>query len=40
MADVLDLQDIQGLIRGGYANLKAACYILLEIGSPRPAKFG
>ncbi len=38
MADALDLQDIQGLIRGGYANLKAACYILLEIGSPRPAK--
>jgi Dyp-type peroxidase family len=38
MADALDLQDIQGLIRGGYGNLKAAHYILLEIGNPRPAK--
>jgi Dyp-type peroxidase family len=38
MANTLDLQDIQGLIIRGYGNLKAACYILLEISSPRPAK--
>ena len=38
MADTLDLQDIQGLIIRGYGNLKAACYILLEISSPGPAK--
>ncbi len=38
MADALDLQDIQGLIIRGYGNLRAACYILLEISSPRPAK--
>ncbi len=38
MADTLDLQDIQGLIIRGYGNLRAACYILLEISGPRPAK--
>ncbi|HAG99593.1 MAG TPA: peroxidase [Ktedonobacter sp.] len=38
MADTLDLQDIQGLIIRGYGNLKAACYILLEISTPPPAK--
>ncbi|GAC1401956.1 MAG: peroxidase [Ktedonobacteraceae bacterium] len=38
MADMLDLQDIQGIILRGYGNLKAACYILLEISSPPPAK--
>ena len=38
MADTLDLQDIQGLIIRGYGNLRAACYILLEISTPRLAK--
>ena len=38
MADALDLQDIQGLIIRGYGNLRATCYILLEISGPRPAK--
>lgn len=38
MADALDLQDIQGLIIRGYGALKAACYILLEINAPQPAK--
>ena len=38
MADTLELQDSQGLIIRGYGNLKAACYILLEISSPRLAK--
>ncbi len=38
MADTLDLQDIQGLIIRGFGNLKAACYILLEISTPRSAK--
>ena len=38
MADTLDLQDIQGLIIRGYGNLRAACYILLEISTPQLAK--
>ena len=38
MADTLDLQDIQGLIIRGYSNLRAACYILLEISDPQLAK--
>ncbi len=38
MADTLDLQDIQGLIIRGYGNLRAACYILLEISDPQLAK--
>jgi Dyp-type peroxidase family len=38
MADALDLQDVQGLIISGYGSLKAACYILLEINAPQPAK--
>src|SRR5712692_5658047 len=38
MADTLDLQDIQGLIIRGYGNLRAACYILLEISTPHSAK--
>ncbi len=38
MADTLDLQDIQGLIIRSYGNLRAACYILLEISDPRLAK--
>ena len=38
MAVMLDLQDIQGLIIRGYGDLKAACYILLEITDARPAK--
>jgi Dyp-type peroxidase family len=38
MADTLDLQDIQGLIIRGYGNLRSACYLLLEISSPAPAK--
>jgi Dyp-type peroxidase family len=38
MADTLDLQDIQGLIIRGYGNLRAACYLLLEINSPAAAK--
>jgi Dyp-type peroxidase family len=38
MADTLDLQDIQGLIIGGYGNLRAACYILLAISNPHLAK--
>jgi len=38
MADTLDLQDMQGLIIRGYGNLRAACYILLEISDPQLAK--
>ena len=38
MVDMLDLQDIQGLIIRGYGNLKAACYVLLAIDDPRAAK--
>ncbi|GAC1394234.1 MAG: peroxidase [Ktedonobacteraceae bacterium] len=38
MADALDLEDMQGLIISGYGHLKAACYILLEIRAPQPAK--
>src|ERR1700726_963092 len=38
MADALNLVDIQGLIIRGYGHLRAACYVLLEIGAPQPAK--
>jgi deferrochelatase/peroxidase EfeB len=38
MPDTLDLQDIQGLIIRGYGDLKAACYVLLEISNAFSAK--
>src|SRR5438309_7615532 len=33
----VDMDDIQGLLVAGYGNLKAACFVLLEIADPRAA---
>ena len=37
MSDVLDLDDIQGLVVRGYGKLPAACYILLHVENPGQA---
>jgi Dyp-type peroxidase family len=36
--DLLELDDIQGLVMRGYGNLRASCYLLLEIGDARAAR--
>ncbi|GAC1427590.1 MAG: peroxidase [Chloroflexota bacterium] len=38
MAEILDLDDMQGIITRGYADLRAAAYMMLEIGDPGAAR--
>jgi Dyp-type peroxidase family len=38
MRDVLDLDDLQGLVARGYGKLRAASYLLLHVESPGPAR--
>src|SRR5215470_12777491 len=38
MAEALDLNDTQGFIARGYANLKGACYALLAMDRPDAAR--
>lgn len=38
MTETLDFEDIQGLLAHGYGNLKAACFVLLQIGDPTSVK--
>src|SRR5437773_9010024 len=38
MAEALDHRDGQGLVFRGYGNLRAACYVLLQLGEPAAAR--
>src|SRR5262249_13133571 len=38
MAQALDVQDVQGLVFRGYGNLRAATYVLIQLGDPAAAR--